>query len=392
MAPATSETPHRWRRRRRRPPLRQQQQRQQRLLQHANNNQLPSARRASAAASGRTPVIAAAWLVATAAVMISTAAAAATGERRATDNNNEQRETTLALLAEALFAHSLDKDMADNNRHSSYLERAAAATQNGSRNDAATQAAALDINWPNFALAAVLVLLMLTTAIGNLFVIVAILIERNLRTVGNYLVLSLAIADLLVACLVMPLAGIYQILQRWTLGVLLCDIWTSADVFCCTGECNSGARRQANRLLQLTDCTHTHSLNPAPARHCHGQVLGCDPRRLHPVPARQATNFADDLLCLGHRFGDLIGASVRLEGRPIRRAHHKRQRVPYFARHRLPNIRLLHNFLLSAHSNAGLLLENLPGKLWGPIFNQSLVGGARRLVCASRRARCSRAQ
>lgn len=93
-----------------------------------------------------------------------------------------------------------------------------------------------DINWFNFLLALILIMLMLTTAIGNLFVIVAILIERNLRTIGNYLVLSLAIADLLVACLVMPLAGIYQILERWTLSVLLCDIWTSADVFCCTGK------------------------------------------------------------------------------------------------------------------------------------------------------------
>lgn len=93
-----------------------------------------------------------------------------------------------------------------------------------------------DVNWSNFILAIILVMLMLTTAVGNLFVIVAILIERNLRTIGNYLVLSLAIADLLVACLVMPLAGIYQILERWTLGILLCDIWTSADVFCCTGK------------------------------------------------------------------------------------------------------------------------------------------------------------
>jgi hypothetical protein len=92
------------------------------------------------------------------------------------------------------------------------------------------------VHWPNLILALLLILLMLTTAIGNLFVIVAILIERNLRTIGNYLVLSLAIADLLVALLVMPLASIYLILDRWYLGVRLCDIWTSADVFCCTGE------------------------------------------------------------------------------------------------------------------------------------------------------------
>lgn len=102
-----------------------------------------------------------------------------------------------------------------------------------------------DVNWANLILALILVMLMLTTAIGNLFVIVAILIERNLRTIGNYLVLSLAIADLLVACLVMPLAGIYQILGNWTLGTLLCDIWTSADVFCCTGKCLIGRGRKA---------------------------------------------------------------------------------------------------------------------------------------------------
>lgn len=93
-----------------------------------------------------------------------------------------------------------------------------------------------DINWSSFILACILIMLMLSTAIGNLFVIMAIVVEKNLRTIGNYLVLSLAIADLLVACLVMPLAGIYQILDKWTLGVLLCDIWTSADVFCCTGK------------------------------------------------------------------------------------------------------------------------------------------------------------
>lgn len=92
------------------------------------------------------------------------------------------------------------------------------------------------INWSNLILALVLVVLMLTTAIGNLFVMVAILVERNLRHIGNHLVLSLAVADLLVACLVMPLAAIYLILDRWTLGLLLCDVWTSADVFCCTGK------------------------------------------------------------------------------------------------------------------------------------------------------------
>jgi 7 transmembrane receptor (rhodopsin family) len=36
---------------------------------------------------------------------------------------------------------------------------------------------------------------------GNVFVIIAVLIEKHLQNSGNYLVASLAVADLLVACL-----------------------------------------------------------------------------------------------------------------------------------------------------------------------------------------------
>jgi hypothetical protein len=78
--------------------------------------------------------------------------------------------------------------------------------------------------------------LTLLTVIGNVFVIAAILLERNLRTVGNYLVLSLAVADLMVACLVMPLGAVSEVTQKWTLGRVLCDLWTSADVLCCTAS------------------------------------------------------------------------------------------------------------------------------------------------------------
>ena len=46
---------------------------------------------------------------------------------------------------------------------------------------------------------------------GNIFVIAAIVLERNLQCVANYLILSLAVADLLVAVLVMPLGAVYQV-------------------------------------------------------------------------------------------------------------------------------------------------------------------------------------
>lgn len=44
-----------------------------------------------------------------------------------------------------------------------------------------------------------------------MFVIAAILLERNLQNVANYLIVSLAVADLMVACLVMPLGAVYEV-------------------------------------------------------------------------------------------------------------------------------------------------------------------------------------
>ncbi|XP_036332489.1 5-hydroxytryptamine receptor 2B-like [Rhagoletis pomonella] len=82
----------------------------------------------------------------------------------------------------------------------------------------------------------VLGLLIFITIIGNVFVIAAIILERNLQNVANYLVVSLALADLLVACLVMPLGAVYEISEGWILGPELCDIWTSCDVLCCTAS------------------------------------------------------------------------------------------------------------------------------------------------------------
>ncbi|XP_050059528.1 5-hydroxytryptamine receptor 2A [Aphis gossypii] len=53
--------------------------------------------------------------------------------------------------------------------------------------------------------------MILTTICGNALVIAAILLERNLQNVANYLIVSLAVADLMVACLVMPLGAVYEV-------------------------------------------------------------------------------------------------------------------------------------------------------------------------------------
>jgi len=78
--------------------------------------------------------------------------------------------------------------------------------------------------------------IILATIVGNVFVIAAIILERNLRNVANYLIASLAVADLLVAALVMPLAAVNEVSSRWFHGPGLCDAWTSFDVLCCTSS------------------------------------------------------------------------------------------------------------------------------------------------------------
>jgi 5-hydroxytryptamine receptor 1 len=58
--------------------------------------------------------------------------------------------------------------------------------------------------------------------------------ERNLHSsVANYLIMSLAVADLMVACLVMPLGAYKEVSKSWLLGATVCDMWTSSDVLAC---------------------------------------------------------------------------------------------------------------------------------------------------------------
>ncbi|XP_076377202.1 serotonin receptor [Megalopta genalis] len=110
--------------------------------------------------------------------------------------------------------------------------------------------------------ALVLGLLILVTVVGNLFVIAAILLERNLQSVANYLIVSLAVADLMVACLVMPFGAVYEINSRWSLGPELCDIWTSSDVLCCTASILHLVAIAVDRYWAVTDLNYIQARNP----------------------------------------------------------------------------------------------------------------------------------
>ncbi|RWS01106.1 5-hydroxytryptamine receptor 1-like protein, partial [Dinothrombium tinctorium] len=94
---------------------------------------------------------------------------------------------------------------------------------------------------PTSGLGAVLVLclclMMAAIIFGNILVCLSVILVRKLRHPSNYLLISLAIADLCVGILVTPL-GIYLEMNGgiWNLGHRLCDVWISFDQCSCTAS------------------------------------------------------------------------------------------------------------------------------------------------------------
>ncbi|CAM9472109.1 histamine H2 receptor-like [Lampetra fluviatilis] len=76
----------------------------------------------------------------------------------------------------------------------------------------------------------------LVTLLGNLVVFVCPVLDKRLRTVTYMFIMSLATADLLVACLVMPFSIIYEVTGRWMFGRIFCKVWISFDVMFCTAS------------------------------------------------------------------------------------------------------------------------------------------------------------
>lgn len=76
----------------------------------------------------------------------------------------------------------------------------------------------------------------LATTLSNAFVIATISRSRKLHTPANFLIASLALTDLLVSVLVMPVSALYTVSHTWTLGQIVCDIWLSSDITCCTAS------------------------------------------------------------------------------------------------------------------------------------------------------------
>jgi len=67
---------------------------------------------------------------------------------------------------------------------------------------------------------------------GNLLVIVSVMRHRKLRVITNYFVVSLALADMLVALGAMCFNASVELTNgSWLFGYFMCDVWNSLDVY-----------------------------------------------------------------------------------------------------------------------------------------------------------------
>ncbi|XP_076141321.1 muscarinic acetylcholine receptor M3 [Alosa pseudoharengus] len=72
-------------------------------------------------------------------------------------------------------------------------------------------------------------LLSLITIIGNILVLVSFKVNRQLKTVNNYFLLSLAFADLIIGVISMNLYTTYIVMGHWVMGNWACDLWLAID-------------------------------------------------------------------------------------------------------------------------------------------------------------------
>ncbi|XP_017881762.1 dopamine D2-like receptor isoform X2 [Ceratina calcarata] len=100
--------------------------------------------------------------------------------------------------------------------------------------------------------ALILVIVPCLTLFGNVLVILAVVRERALQTVTNYFIVSLAVADLLVAVLVMPFAVYVLVNGSWSLPGFFCDFYIAMDVTCSTSSIFNLVAISIDRYIAVT--------------------------------------------------------------------------------------------------------------------------------------------
>ena len=107
--------------------------------------------------------------------------------------------------------------------------------------------------WEAAVTAVTLTSIILLTVVGNVLVILSVFTYKPLRIVQNFFIVSLAVADLTVAVLVLPFSVAVQILGRWEFGIHVCKMWLTCDVLCCTASILNLCAIALDRFWAITD-------------------------------------------------------------------------------------------------------------------------------------------
>ncbi|CAF1625341.1 unnamed protein product [Rotaria magnacalcarata] len=107
------------------------------------------------------------------------------------------------------------------------------------------------------------------TILGNILVILAFIIDKQIRQGGmsNYLIINLAISDLLLGVAVLPFSASYSTFGIWYFGKFLCEIWLAIDVLCSTASIWGLLMIAFDRYIAtnypIRYCHHRHSIRLA---------------------------------------------------------------------------------------------------------------------------------
>jgi hypothetical protein len=162
-------------------------------------------------------------------MMRAAATAAAAGLQYVTANISD----SLPLSSQRMTAGSTGlgfDDFTDEGSSSVLFSQQQWASGNNTTGTMAEDDFVLPYSYPEMVLIAIVAgFLSFLTVAGNCMVMISFKIDKQLQTISNYFLFSLAVADFAIGLISMPLFTVYILAGRWQLGPYVCDTWLSLD-------------------------------------------------------------------------------------------------------------------------------------------------------------------